>query len=83
VLPTGNRIQRRLRVPSDHSGYCGENATISERTSVDPGRYRPVSLSSRGNGVSAAAPAVLAAVAAKATIAVAVNSRMAGERMIG
>jgi hypothetical protein len=56
AVPGGSAIQRCLRVPSDHSGYCGEKGTTpAASVVVVPGASRPVSLSSRGSGGAAGA----------------------------
>ena len=34
AVPGGSEIQRRLRAPSDHNGYCGTKACTSGRTCV-------------------------------------------------
>ena len=40
-VPGGSWIQRRLRVPSDHSGYCGANAITPVDTRVRAGHEQP------------------------------------------
>ena len=73
-MPGGNWIQRRFVAPSDHNGYCGENARFfGWILPTEPSAYNPVSCKCFGKGEGcapslAAAPLIHAPSKSEATI---------------